>query len=181
MDSSAFRSVMRSVPTTITVVAGMVDRQPVGMIVGSFQYISTDPMLVGFFGDERSATFDLVRAMPCLSFAILGEDNGQLVDDFRGRVPASRFDGVRWSTSMNGLPIIEDATTVLETTVASTTPAGDHTLLLARVDAVHQATTKPSPLLYQRNELCAVRPIHRAGTGVGVSAANVPIMSRRTW
>ncbi|HRW20108.1 MAG TPA: flavin reductase, partial [Dermatophilaceae bacterium] len=55
-DSGDYRALMARVPTSVVVVATMVEGAPIGMLVGTFTSVSLQPKLVGFLADLGSRT-----------------------------------------------------------------------------------------------------------------------------
>ena len=66
---------------------------------------------------------------------ILGHQHGELAVRFAG--PGDRFAGVRTLPTDDGIPVLADALTVLVCDIHDEHPAGDHTVVLGRVRAVH--------------------------------------------
>jgi len=152
-----FRQILRSLPTTVTIAAAMEGDDPVGMLVGSFTYVSMDPMLVGFFGDHRSSTLSRLIDAPAWSFNVLASDHDYVLDLFRG--PAEeRFTQLTWARSSRNLPLIRDCLMSIETIHHATVPVGDHTLLLGRVVEIHSPGDHVNPLLYHNG---AATTVHR--------------------
>lgn len=130
-----FRAAMGRVPTSLAVAATMVDGQPVGMLVGSFTSISLDPLLVGFFADLRSRTYDQIKSAERVAFSILGQQSGPVCDAFR--LPADeRFDTIDWNLSEQGNPVVDDAVLVVEGSIAQRVPLGDHDLVVVSVQRI---------------------------------------------
>jgi flavin reductase (DIM6/NTAB) family NADH-FMN oxidoreductase RutF len=153
-----FRQMLRLLPTTVTVAATMKEKEPVGMLVGSFSYVSMDPMLVGFFGDHRSKTLRHLIDAPALSFNVLNSDHDYILEVFRGPVE-QRFAQLPWELSTRGLPVIRGCLMTIEAIRHSTVPAGDHTLVLAEVVDIHSSGDEVDPLLYHHG---ATTTVHRA-------------------
>ena len=153
-----FRQTLRRLPTTVTVAATMEENEPVGMLVGSFNSVSMDPMLVGFFGDHRSKTLRHLIDAPALSFNILNADHDYVLEAFRGPVE-QRFAQLPWELSTRGLPVIRGCLMTIEAIRHSTVPAGDHTLVLAEVVDIHPSGDEVDPLLYHHG---ATTTVHRA-------------------
>jgi 3-hydroxy-9,10-secoandrosta-1,3,5(10)-triene-9,17-dione monooxygenase reductase component len=150
-----FRQVLRSLPTTVTVAAAMEKNEPIGMLVGSFGYVSMEPMLVGFFGDHRSKTLSRLLNATTWSFNVLNSDHDYILEVFRG--PAEqRFAQLPWARSGRNLPLIRDCLMSIEAVRHSTVPTGDHTLVLAEVVDVHSPGEHVNPLLYHHGTTTTV-------------------------
>src|SRR3546814_18417465 len=70
--STDCRNVMGRLPTGVVIVAGMVGGEPVGVAVGSFQSVSLDPPLVGFFIADTSSTWPVIAPSGGFFASIMG-------------------------------------------------------------------------------------------------------------
>ena len=72
---------------------------------------------------------------------ILGHRHSDLAVRFAG--PGDRFAGVRTVPADDGVPVLADALTVLVCDIRDEHPAGDHTVVVGRVRAVHVLRAGP--------------------------------------
>ncbi|MBB3664538.1 flavin reductase (DIM6/NTAB) family NADH-FMN oxidoreductase RutF [Prauserella sediminis] len=168
---SEFRRAMRNVPTTVTVVGTMNGDQPVGMVVGTFTAISMDPLLVGFFGDQRSKTLTEITAADRWSFSILHQDDGLVAEAFRG--PAeSRFSALDWDVSDFGTPLIRGAVITIEAIKDSVVRIGDHDLVTAEVTSLREGDRSRYPLVYFQGGMTRLDPEHASHSGDTIPAGS---------
>ncbi|AKE01160.1 hypothetical protein XU06_29880 (plasmid) [Rhodococcus erythropolis] len=130
----------------------MRDGAPVGMVVGTFTTVSLEPLLVGFFGDNNSFTFGLLSDLDRISFSVLDQEDADTANRFR--LPGDeRFDGLDWSASSHGTPVLGSALMTFHTRVHSLVPAGDHQLLLGEVIDMETAAGSGRALLFAEGKM----------------------------
>jgi 3-hydroxy-9,10-secoandrosta-1,3,5(10)-triene-9,17-dione monooxygenase reductase component len=143
-----FRTVLRHVPTSVTVVAGLVDGEPTGLSVGSFVPVSLEPPLVGFFVATTSTSWPRIEPTGRYCVNVLSEAQADVSSRFaRSSLVADKFDGVRWRPSPSGMPILKGAVAWVDCTLHELHGAGDHLLVLGRVEALG-VETGATPLLH---------------------------------
>jgi flavin reductase (DIM6/NTAB) family NADH-FMN oxidoreductase RutF len=131
------RRVFLDLPQPVAVVTGLGPcGEPVGMTVSSLASASLAPPLVLFCPAVTSRTWAAARERGSFAVNILGHRHGRLARRFAG--PGDRFVGLRTLPTDDGIPVLADALTVLVCDVHDEYPAGDHTVVLGRVRAVHR-------------------------------------------
>lgn len=147
IDPALFRETLGHYPTGVAVVTAVAqDGNPAAMVVGTFSSVSLQPPLVTFFPDCSSRSFAQIRTARAFCVNVLASDQEPLCR----RVAtggAHKFDGVRWRPGPLGSPILEGAVSWIECTFEDVRQAGDHYIVLGRVDelAVERSTL---PLLF---------------------------------
>jgi flavin reductase (DIM6/NTAB) family NADH-FMN oxidoreductase RutF len=146
MPPTHFREVLGHYPTGVTVVTGMVDDQPVGMVVGTFSSVSLDPPLVAFMPQVGSRTWGRLAEATSFCINVLAHDQLALC-----RVMAvprdDKFDAVEWSLSAIGAPALAGAVAQVHCRLQSTVEAGDHWIVLCAVESV-EVSRPVTPLLF---------------------------------
>lgn len=148
-----FRRVMGHFVTGVTVVTALDGERPFGITVNALSSVSLDPPLVLIALDRRRFLTPIVRESGRYAVNILSEEQQELSDCFAGApvVPGREaFCGASWHPGSTGLPLLDGAIATLECTVVESFPAGDHDLFIGRVEALHNETSHPMPLLYYR-------------------------------
>jgi len=141
-----FREVLGHYPTGVTVVTGMVDDRPVGMVVGTFSSVSLDPPLVAFMPQVGSRTWSLLATAPTFCINVLAHDQLNLCRTMA--VPRDdKFDGVDWSPSALGAPALAGAVAHVHCRQVSTVEAGDHWIVLCSVESM-ELSRPVAPLLF---------------------------------
>ena len=139
--------------TGVTVVTALDGDQPFGITVNALSSVSLEPPLVMVALDRRRFLTPIVQAAGRYAVNILSEDQRALSDCFAG-APVTpgrdRFCGAAWHPGSMGLPLLDGAIATLECTVVETFSAGDHDLLIGRVETLANVPHHPMPLLYYR-------------------------------
>lgn len=146
-----FREVMGTFATGVTVVTTSGESgTPYGVTVNSFTSVSLRPPLILVCLDNRLSGLGHFRAGARFAVNILGEDQREISDRFATR-GSDRSQGIDKS-SPGATPFIPNALARLECRLSECHAGGDHTILLAEVEAVHLAPDAHlrGPLLYHR-------------------------------
>ncbi|TSA54786.1 MAG: flavin reductase [Actinobacteria bacterium] len=159
-DGGRFRQVLGYLPTGVVIVTG-VDAQgePSGITIGSFVSVSLDPPLVGFFVGVSSRSWPAIEQGNSFCANVLSDQQTELCwkfakDPIEGS--ASRFDGITWEKSPNGLPMLEDSIAQIDCTIESTTPAGDHVFVLGRVTTLHTPNEANDAMIFYKGKVGGV-------------------------
>jgi len=144
--SADYRAVLGKVPTSVAVIAAMNGDEPIGVSVGSFVSVSLAPPLVGFFIAHNSSTWPLIEPTGGFCASLLSVDHESVCRLFATK-GADRFARRTSSSSPSGKPIIDGSVAWLDCTIDSTTDAGDHRLVLGRIDAMDAAEDR-DPLVF---------------------------------
>ncbi len=143
-DADSFRHVLGHYPTGVAVLTASTPAGPLGMAMNSFTSLSLDPPLVLFCPSRSSTTWPEIRAAGAIAVNVLSAGQESVSRAFAAR-GANRFDEVDWTPGGNGAPLLADALGWLECTVQAEHPAGDHTVVIARIElmGVHPAIADP--------------------------------------
>lgn len=147
IDPALFRETLGHYPTGVAVVTAMTQEgTPAGMVIGTFSAVSLDPPLIAFYPTTASRTFALLRDAPAFCVNVLASDQEPLCRQF-ATGGDHKFDGVSWRPGTLGAPILDGAVSWVECTYEDVREAGDHYLVLGRVNelAVERSTL---PLLF---------------------------------
>jgi 3-hydroxy-9,10-secoandrosta-1,3,5(10)-triene-9,17-dione monooxygenase reductase component len=145
IDPRSFRDAVGAFATGVAFVTTMVAGEPVGLIVNSLASVSLEPPLVSFCASRTSITWSRMRGAGRLGVNILARDHEPFV---RRAAPAGadRFAGLQWRL-VRGAPLLTDALASLECEVEAEHRAGDHSIVVARVDALRTARER-DPLVF---------------------------------
>jgi 3-hydroxy-9,10-secoandrosta-1,3,5(10)-triene-9,17-dione monooxygenase reductase component len=159
------RGVLSNFATGVAVVTTHGPHGPVGMAVNSFTSVSLEPPLVLFCAGVTSTTWPVIEKTGQFCVNILGAAQDGLARRF-ARVGVDRFAGVGWQPSPADNPVLEGAEAWLDCRLDSTCPAGDHTVVIGRVEHAGVEPTPHGPLVFYRRRYARV-------WGEGVSARPV--------
>ena len=149
IDPATFRKVLGHYPTGVCVITSTDhEGRPIGMSVGSFTSVSLTPPLVAFFPDQRSTTWQSIRATGHFCVNVLGDDQGAMSQKF-AKSSADKFAGVVHRTSELGLPILDGVVAWIDCQVHAVHEAGDHLIVVGNV--VSLATDQGAePLIFHK-------------------------------
>jgi 3-hydroxy-9,10-secoandrosta-1,3,5(10)-triene-9,17-dione monooxygenase reductase component len=145
VDSARFRRVLGHFCTGVTVVTGA---GPVGFACQAFAALSLDPPLVLFCPGAGSATWPRIARAGRFCVNVLAEDQRDVSRVF-GRRGEDKFAGVPWTPAPSGAPILDGALTWADCRIEAVHPAGDHHVVIGRVEALG-ACRDARPLLFYK-------------------------------
>jgi len=155
LDERVFRHALGRFATGVAFVTAAPDGEPAGLIVNSFTSVSLEPPLVAFSPSRSSLTWSRMRRARRFGVNILGRQH----EGFTVQATpagADRFAGVDWEPGRGGVPLLADALASLECEIVAEHPAGDHWIVVGRVEEVRVSAGK-DPLLFFAGEFGAVR------------------------
>lgn len=140
----AFRDALGCFGTGVTIVTCLDGGAPLAMTANSFSSVSLDPPLVLWSPAVASSRHDAFVAAPAFCVHILAE----------GQLPMARafardgrdWSGVEWHRGETGAPALPGVLARLDCTHHAAHGAGDHTIVLGRVE--HVARAPGAPLLF---------------------------------
>ena len=146
-----FRKVMAAYATGVVVVTLQVDGVDHAMTANSFTSVSLDPPLV-LVCVERASRFDeaLSACDGRWAVSILSAANEAAARWFatKGRPLEGQFASVPHRRGNNGAMLIDGALAHIECRTEAVHPAGDHDILVGRVEGMTVAAQPGEPLLY---------------------------------
>lgn len=162
LDSTGLRRVAGDFATGVTVVTSIGSdengrTEMIGMAVNTFTSVSLDPLLVLISLANLSGTGGRIRESGFFAINVISEGQSDLSHQFATR-QENRFEGVETVAGVTGAPILVNASTVaVECKIENEIPAGDHTIVVGGVAALHRISTD-DPLLFYRG---AYHGVHR--------------------
>ncbi|MEJ7633549.1 flavin reductase family protein [Aeromicrobium sp.] len=140
-----YRDVLGQYASGVTVVTTTLGGVPVGMTCQSFTSVSLDPPLVAFLPMKTSRAFAAIRQSRRFCVNFLAADQTDVSNSFASQA-VDKFDGVAWHSTSNGMPRLEDTVGWVDCTVQDVHEAGDHYLVIGKVEDLGQGqghTDKP--------------------------------------
>ena len=146
------RRVFGSFPSGVTAIAALVDGQPVGIAASSFTSVSLDPPLVSVCVAHTSTTWPTLGQATHFGLSVLGDDQNDLCRQLSARSD-DRFAGVAWHATSHGAVLVDDASAWLDCTTDQVVRAGDHDIVLLRVES-HRLHPDPerAPLVFHASQ-----------------------------
>lgn len=132
--------------TVITSVDG--DGNPVGFTANSFTSVSLDPPLLLVCAAHGVSALPAIRATRAFGVNVLSIDQEHVSRRFTQR-GIDRFAGATWQRGPLGVPLLGGACAAFECVVQQDIEAGDHVILIGRIDAFSHDPAR-QPLLYHQ-------------------------------
>ena len=121
------------------------DNQPSGLTINSFSSVSLDPPLILWSLARSSECLDDFQARRGFAINILSADQTELCNRFAS-AHDDRFQGVSWTASTYGLPVLNDIAALLICETHAVHDGGDHEIYLGKV--ISHANSKNAPMVY---------------------------------
>jgi 3-hydroxy-9,10-secoandrosta-1,3,5(10)-triene-9,17-dione monooxygenase reductase component len=138
-----FRDVLGQYASGVTIVTSLQGETPVGMTCQSFTSVSLDPPLVAFLPMKTSRAFAAIRLSRRFCVNFLAADQTDLSNSFAS-LAEDKFDGVAWKPTNTGMPLLEGTVGWVDCVVHGVHEAGDHYLVIGKVEDLGQGdATKP--------------------------------------
>jgi 3-hydroxy-9,10-secoandrosta-1,3,5(10)-triene-9,17-dione monooxygenase reductase component len=145
-DAREFRDALGRFATGVAFITAARGGEPAGLIVNSLASVSLDPPLVSFSPSRDSLTWKRMRRSGGFGVNVLGEHHEPFA---RRATPAGaqRFAGLEWEPGRLGTPLLKDALASFECYVVGEHPAGDHWIVVGRVDNI-RTPSAGDPLVF---------------------------------
>ena len=153
-DTGAFRAALGRFATGVAFVTAAPGGEPVGMVVNSLASVSLEPRLVSFCPSRNSLSWSRMRRTGRFGVNVLGAWHERFA---KAATPAGadRFAGLDWAPGGSGVPLLADALASLECEIVAEYPAGDHWIVVGRVDHVRVSTVR-HPLVFFAGDFTAL-------------------------
>jgi flavin reductase (DIM6/NTAB) family NADH-FMN oxidoreductase RutF len=153
LDRATFFATMGAFPTGVTIVTTLDGQgEPKGLTSNAICSVSADPCLLLVCVDQASNTLPGLRFSRRFVVNYLGPGAAALATLFASKEP-DKFRGVEWKPALNGMPLLHrDSIAHAECTTVDEIVAGDHIILLARVDSGQPPRSEDLPLMYFRRQ-----------------------------
>ena len=148
VDPAQFRQLLGSFATGVTVLTTRApDGRPIGMTASSVASVSLDPPLLLVSVDRHHEMHEAMQAARHFVVNVLAADQEAVSRRFAG-TDENRFDGIRYHTSTQGIPVLDGVLGSIECLKQAAFPGGDHTVFFGLV--VGGGVSDRRPLLYYR-------------------------------
>ena len=153
-DPKALRNAFGAFATGVTVITTrQPDGTPRGFTANSFTSVSLDPPLLLVCLAKTAHSADVFAAAPHFAVNILAEDQKAVSGLFASRA-ADKFQQCAWTPGHADVPLLDGALAQFACANHQLVDAGDHLLLIGRVEAF--ATNEGQPLGYFRGSYFSV-------------------------
>jgi flavin reductase (DIM6/NTAB) family NADH-FMN oxidoreductase RutF len=142
-----FKSCLAAWASGVTIITSCSGEQVHGMTVSDFSGASLSPPLVTICCSRESTTTGLIAEGRCFAVNILADGQQELSNRFASKkLEKVRFEGVDYTTTITGAPLLAGALAHLDCRLVATHEAGDHLIYIGQVEA--SAVYEGEPLLY---------------------------------
>jgi 3-hydroxy-9,10-secoandrosta-1,3,5(10)-triene-9,17-dione monooxygenase reductase component len=145
---STMRAVLGHFCTGVAVITGRGDDRPSGFACQSVTSVSLDPPYVSFCPAHTSKSWPVIRTAGRICINVLAADQRAVCASFAVS-GTDKFADIDWAPGDNGAPVLTGALASIEADTEFEHVAGDHTIVVARVTALH-AHLDRRPLLFYR-------------------------------
>jgi 3-hydroxy-9,10-secoandrosta-1,3,5(10)-triene-9,17-dione monooxygenase reductase component len=155
LEERAFRDALGRFATGVALVTAAPGGEPAGLVVNSLASVSLEPPLISFCPSRRSLTWSRMRRARRFGVNVLASHHERFVA--RATPPgADRFADLDWEFTPSDVPVVLDALAALECEIVAEHPAGDHSIVIARVDDV-RASANEDALVFFAGRFRALR------------------------
>lgn len=148
-DTDLLRRAYGTFPSGVIAVCGLRDGGPVGIAASSFVPVSMAPPLVSVCVQHTSTTWPRLAECPRLGLSVLGSSQRGVCRQIAAKT-GDRFADVAFAATGEGAVLLHGAAAWLDCSIHDTVTAGDHDLILLRVEAlrIHEDVR---PLVFHRS------------------------------
>jgi 3-hydroxy-9,10-secoandrosta-1,3,5(10)-triene-9,17-dione monooxygenase reductase component len=150
IDDRRFRGILGRFATGVVAINAVdpATGRPAGLAANAFTSVSLDPPLVSFCVAHTSTTWPKLRAADLICVNILAASQREVCLRLAAK-GGEKFAGLGWTTSPGGGPVIDGALAWLECSVEAEYVAGDHVIVVARVNRLDRHDDGEPLVFYQ--------------------------------
>ena len=124
------------------------DGRPTGLTASAFTSVSLEPPLILVCVDNKAQSYPALLGGKMFAVNILRLEQEAVSRRFATTKIENKFEGVPFTLSQLGLPLLDNALAQLECATVSVHLEGDHTIFVGRVEGA--STGGGAPLVYFR-------------------------------
>ncbi len=147
-------TVFNSIVNGVYVLTAQHDGKTNGTTVAWVTPVSFEPLLVMVSLAGIRYSHELVKKSGYFGINVLGSGESEAAKHFgfnSGR-DRNKFEGYNFSTSENGLPILEKAMAYIECRVVNSFPADEHTMFVGEVVEAKALKENDKPLIFRQGD-----------------------------
>ncbi len=146
---STLREAFGHFPSGVVAIAAEVGGTRHGLAASTFVPVSLEPPLVSFCVQNTSTTWPRLKDLPMLGISVLGEAHDEAARTLAAKT-GDRFAGLETVSTDSGAVFIKGTGLWLESSVEQLIPAGDHTIVVLRVNEV-TIDAEVAPIVFHRS------------------------------
>lgn len=149
VDADAFRAVFGTIPTPVAIITALdADGEPRGFTCNAFSAVSASPPLLLVCVGKGSNTLPAMLSSGIFAVNFVAGQGRDTALAFAGK-GTRKFEGVTWHGGLAGAPMLTEAAVAYAgCTLVQSMEAGDHWLLIGRVEETEVFPREAA--LYQR-------------------------------
>ncbi|GAB3229343.1 flavin reductase family protein [Mycolicibacterium hippocampi] len=167
LSPSSLREAFGHFPSGVIAIAAEVDGVRVGLAASTFVPVSLDPPLVSFCVQNTSTTWPRLQEVPYLGISVLGESHDAAARALAAKT-GDRFAGLETASTERGAVFVHGTSVWLESAIEQLIPAGDHTIVILRVNDITVHPDVP-PIVFHRSTFRRLGAGGASGTAGGAS------------
>jgi flavin reductase (DIM6/NTAB) family NADH-FMN oxidoreductase RutF len=149
-ESAGLRKAFAQFPNGLVAVAARVGGVPHGLVVASFVPVSIDPPLVSVCVQHTSSTWPRLQTATGIGISLLGDHQHRAAFTLGGK--GDRFADIDLHDGTDDAIFIDGAAAWIETTIHAEVPAGDHRVVLLRIERI-AINPDAEPLVFHGSSL----------------------------
>lgn len=156
-DAAAVRRALSQYPSGISALAAQIGDLPIGLVASTFTVgVSLDPPLALFAVQNSSTTWPNLRRANHIGVSVLGTTHDRACQQLASR-DGDRFAGLSTVVTSRGAVLLTDAPIWLECSIEREIPAGDHQVVLLRIEEL-RVEPEIDPLVFHRSGFRQLAP-----------------------
>jgi flavin reductase (DIM6/NTAB) family NADH-FMN oxidoreductase RutF len=149
LSPTSLREAFGHFPSGVIAIAAEVEGIRVGLAASTFVPVSLEPPLVSFCVHNTSETWPKLKGLPFLGISLLGESHDDAARSLAAKT-GDRFAGLETVSRESGAVFVEGTSVWLESAIEQLIPAGDHTIVILRVNGITVHPEVP-PIVFHRS------------------------------
>ena len=151
IDPQAFRKVMATWPTGVSVITSMTpEKKPVGILCNSLTSISLVRKLLLWTVDHNSGSYAHWAQAENWAVHFLADDQQGLIERFARKGVPDKFEGLDYTISSFGTPVLDGVVGRLECRTTDRFETFDHTIIVGEVVAMSSSERAPMIFAYSK-------------------------------
>lgn len=146
---TSLREAFGHFPSGVIAIAAEINGVRQGLAASTFVPVSLEPPLVSFCVQNTSTTWPKLKGAPMLGISVLGESHDAAARTLAAKT-GDRFAGLETESRESGAVFIRGTALWLESAIEQLIPAGDHTIVVLRVNEV-TVDAEVAPIVFHRS------------------------------
>jgi flavin reductase (DIM6/NTAB) family NADH-FMN oxidoreductase RutF len=146
---TSLREAFGHFPSGVIAIAAEINGVRQGLAASTFVPVSLEPPLVSFCVQNTSTTWPKLKGAPMLGISVLGESHDAAARTLAAKT-GDRFAGLETESRDSGAVFIKGTALWLESAIEQLIPAGDHTIVVLRVNEV-TVDAEVAPIVFHRS------------------------------